>query len=71
MSIVQMEEHFVIVVRDDNVAKLRFHLASVVEGHQIPWIPHISPNFHRKNIRTIYLMKGIVYNNIVSLHLEG
>jgi hypothetical protein len=27
MSIAQMEEHFVIVVQADNVAKLRFHLA--------------------------------------------
>jgi hypothetical protein len=40
MSIAQMEEHFVLVVEHDNVVKFTFHLAQLVQGHQIAWIPH-------------------------------
>jgi hypothetical protein len=42
MSIAQMEKHYVLVIQDDIVVKPTFHLSiQLVQGRQIPWIPHV------------------------------
>jgi hypothetical protein len=46
MSIVHMEEHFILVIRNNSVVKLTFHLIPLVQNYQIPWIPHILPMLH-------------------------
>jgi hypothetical protein len=66
-----MEEHFVLVVQHDNVVKFTFHLAQLVQGHQIAWIPHNLLTFHKKNTRTIDFIKRLMYNNVIGFHLKG
>jgi hypothetical protein len=45
-SIAQMEEHFILALRNNIVTKLVFHLPWLVFWHQIPWTPHIPPFLH-------------------------
>jgi hypothetical protein len=68
MSTTQMEKHYVLVIQDNIVVKPTFHFSTrLVQGCQIPWIPHVPlPSIEK----TQEQYKGLIYSNKVGLHIK-